>query len=185
MSDYFTIVQYIASASYFLGTLLYLKHIPELILNNNNEKLFGYILLIISFSILTYFTYQHAIHDQDKEKESEYNIIGKPSNYAYGLLALYFMLGLLFDYGLYFRWTYLFPLLGYTLLAIEEVSGIFLVAIFYLISILTTFYFKRLDLSSEDILLIINKAGLLVYFTVYAVNYTLRTYKNAFKNLLL
>jgi hypothetical protein len=95
------------------------------------------------------------------------------------------MLGLLFDYGLYFRWTYLFPLLGYTLLAIEEVSGIFLVAIFYLISILTTFYFKRLDLSSEDILLIINKAGLLVYFSVYAVNYTLRTYKNAFKNLFL
>ena len=101
-------------------------------------------------------------------KSPEYNFISKPVNYAYAVLAAYFMLALLLPFDVKFNHYYIFGLLGYTLLAFKLIYGIYFLLLFYIVSIFRTFYFNK-TFDRETILMVLNKLGLLIYFGTYTV----------------
>lgn len=184
-SEYFTVVMYIAFFSYLLGSLLYLKKIPELISSSNYIKLFGNLILVVGFLTLTFFTYTHARDNLTiKEKTSEHNIIGSPSNYGYVLLAMYSALAFLLPFDVHITYYFIFSLLGYTLLSIREVAGIYLLIIFYALSVIITLYYKGLNLTLDEVVTVVNKLGLLMYFGSYGFYYAIKNKGRAFRNLI-
>jgi len=160
---YIKAVLYVAATAYSLALFTYLN---KLIRNNNNiYTTLAYILLIAAFGILTYATFKHAIYNKPDENLSPtHNITSRPGIFGYSILSLYFMLALLLPFGLYFNYYYVFALLGYTLLAFGEIAGVYLLCIFYICSIFTTFYYARANI---DIIGLLSKVGLIIYFGTY------------------
>uniref|UniRef100_A0A6C0KSC4 Uncharacterized protein n=1 Tax=viral metagenome TaxID=1070528 RepID=A0A6C0KSC4_9ZZZZ len=163
---YIKTVLIIAGISYAFAFITYSNKIMESIHENNIYMIIAHFLLIVSFGILTYSCFKHAIKNKYSEDISpEFNVLGKPGIYGYTLLSIYFMLALLVPFGLYFNYYYVFALLGYTLLAFKEISGVYLLVIFYICSIFTTFYYTKIK--NIDTLALLSKVGLILYFGTY------------------
>ena len=161
------IILYIAAISYGVGCVLYLNKFFNK--SNNIYLLLANLLLFLPFALLAYTSIKHAQEKDDKKvKSPEYNFISKPVNYAYAVLAAYFMLALLLPFDVKFNHYYIFGLLGYTLLAFKLIYGIYFLLLFYIVSIFRTFYFNKVY-DSEIILSLINKFGLLIYFGTYTI----------------
>lgn len=164
---YLRIALYIACISYALGFFIYFnKFISK---ENTVYTLFANALLFVSFAALAYTSYKHAREqDEKKVKSAEYNFTSKPVNYVYAILGAYFMLGLLLPFDIKFNHYYIFGLLGYTLLAFQLIYGMYMLVIFYIISIFRTFYFNK-TFDRETIFILMNKIGLLIYFGTYTI----------------
>lgn len=163
---YIKTVLIIAGISYAFAFFTYSNKIIKNIGENDTYMIVANFMLIVSFGILTYSCFKHAIKNKYSEDISpEFNILGKPGIYGYTLLSLYFILALLIPFGLYFSYYYVLALLGYTLLAFREVSGVYLLIIFYICSIFTTFYYTKIK--NIDRLALLSKVGLILYFGTY------------------
>ena len=164
---YIKAVLYVAATSYALAFFTYLN---KLIRNESNNiyMTLAYILLLVSFGILTYATFKHAIYNnKDEDISPTHNITSRPGIFGYSILSLYFMLALLLPFGLYFNYYYVFALLGYTLLGFGEIAGVYLLCIFYICSIITTFYYVHTKHIDIDIFALLSKIGLIIYFGTY------------------
>lgn len=164
---YLRVVLYIAALSYALGFFIYFH--KSLSQTNNAYLLLANALLFVPFAFLSYMCYKHAREEDEKKlKSAEYNFTSKPVNYAYAVLAAYFMLGLLLPFDIKFNHYYIFGLLGYTLLGFKLIYGMYSLVLFYIISLFRTFYFNK-TFDKEAIFMILNKLGLLIYFGTYTI----------------
>jgi len=175
---YLKIVLYIAGISYALAFMTYADKFMHGISDGNGVNILANFMLIVSFGLLSYICFVHAQEkDKNSVKSAEFNITSTPGRYGYMILSLYFMLALLLPFGIRFNYYYIFALLGYTLIAFKEISGIYLLTLFYIISIGVTFYYYKENGKKLDYFVLLSKIGLILYFGTYGYMYIMQNKK--------
>lgn len=165
---------------YLLLALLYINYIRLDIIDGVYTSKFYYKFIItIGFLLLSINSIQSAI----KQEKTNINMIYKydlsnvPSYIGFTLLTLYFCL--IFNKSNHI--FYILAPIGYMFLASKQHIGLYLVMLFYLISL----GYHILDFANTDYFVMMTKILLCVYYGIYIYANIIKNIKNKNTNILL
>jgi len=167
-------IYWIAFICYIAPCLIYLSKIFYYIENKDIFQLVNYSILACAFLAFSVHTFLLAL-DAKNEPETTESLYKSPARLGYGLMVLDFLIIFVSAYfnneSIYIR--SIIGIIGYICLSLKINYGIFLLIAYYFLSILVVF-----RISFNDIIYGISKAGLLLYFGLYAYIYIKNTAYN-------
>jgi hypothetical protein len=160
-------VYWTAFVCYVIPFLVYIYKIHYYIVNNDLFQLFNYSILACAFLALSVHTFIIAL-DAKNERDTVESLYYSPARLGYGLIVLHFIITFAFAYfhneAIYFR--SIIAIIGYLCLTLKINYGIFLLILYYIISLFVVHRFTPIELIYG-----ISKAGLIFYFSIYAYKY--------------
>lgn len=166
-SDLLTqVIVWIAMVSYSLAALLYLYVIYEL---TDPYLQSIHVMIVLGFLILAYQTYKKAKQlqqDPNRIKDPAF-LFNKWTQMGWGFIAFFFILLYIpEDISLHLHWYFPIAFLAYFNLYIGHYIGVFLLILFYIISIVSHIPYSWFSYISH-----FTKIGILLYMSLYAYHY--------------
>jgi hypothetical protein len=160
-------VYWIAFACYVIPLIIYISKIHYYIKNYDLFQLLNYSILACAFLALSVHTSMIAL-DNSNRSDSVESLYESPSRLGYGLMVLHFIITFAFAYfhneAIYFR--SIIAIIGYLCLTLKINYGIFLLILYYIISLFVVHRFTLVE-----VIYGISKVGLILYFSIYAYKY--------------
>jgi hypothetical protein len=150
--------------------MIYITKIYYYIDVNNIPNLLNYSVLSCAFLAFSIYSLQNAL-SKNKSKDdlkSTQSLYNSPARLRYGLMVLSFFI------TLYISWTNgepiyyqrLIAIAGYLCLALKIDIGIFIIILFYILSLM-----YAVKINVVDYINAASKAGLILYFSTYGYRY--------------